>query len=92
MSERGSFVSEFFYCEECSKAFQKALSESLSGEFSVIAGGKIVAGSITASFDKGEILNMELYVIPKIKPCHDFKIAVLAEGGEKVLEVSRHVD
>ena len=99
MSERGSFITDFIYCEKCFEAIRKIL----------LANGKflqsveiphwnnkkgatlpIIAGKIGGSYPGDEIDTFACDFIPKIDKviCHDVRIAVLGESGEQIFRIT----
>ena len=89
MSERGSFVTEYIYCEKCLEAAKKALlddekhlcSRQLASlesdrEFLPIISGKL------GGFSAGEELDVILHALrDAVRPCHAIRIAVVTEGN-----------
>ena len=80
MSERGSFVTEWMYCDEC----RKAVWSAFSGMRDVVAiqGGAIVAGKIGELFAGGEAFRMR-EIVKEIETCHPVRIAVIPEDAER---------
>jgi hypothetical protein len=95
MSERGSFITDFIYCEKC---FER-VSEILRGDGKFLKTVQvphwnegylpILAGKIGSSYPGGELEEFANDLIPKIKSvvCHPVRIAVLAENGECIFKV-----
>jgi len=96
MSERGSFVTEYFYCDKC---FQKAKDILLGNEKYLCSRvidswtkGEtlpIIAGKIGGSYPGEELHIFELGLTEKLSKaiCHPIRIAVLAECGQKIFTV-----
>lgn len=97
MSDRGAFVTEFIYCEECLNVVKSVLLKDekylrgilvpkhtpLEGHYPIIAGE---VGGLYA----GEELNIfENEIIPSLQDsiCHPIRIAVIAEKGERIFTV-----
>lgn len=99
MSERGSFVTEYIYCNKCLEAAKKVL----------LGGGKflfgvqiphydaseettlpILAGKIGGLYPGEELVTFEEEIAPKLAEliCCTMRIAVIAEKGQMVYEVS----
>lgn len=94
MSERGSFVTEYIYCDACFEAAKTILlakrKHLCSGAVpSWIAGEKlpIIAGRICGMHPQEEIHDFENEFVPELEKviCHPMRIAVLAEGGQEIL-------
>ena len=99
MSERGSFVTEYIYCDKCFQAVKKILKGN--GKFLctvVIPAWKhcdakelpIIAGKIGGLYQGEELVEFEFTLIPLIEDviCHPVRIAVLAECGEEIFTVN----
>lgn len=94
MSERGSFVTEYIYCDKCFNACKEVLCGNdkylLTRQ---IAELPIIAGKIGGMYANEEIVDMEHEYIPQIqeKMCPDCKIriAVMAEQGTSVFEFDK---
>jgi hypothetical protein len=97
MSDSGSFVTEYIYCDKCFEAAKKALLRREKYMCSTIIpswakteteGLPIIAGKIGGLYSGEEIDSFEQYVIPdELEPviCHPLRIAVLAESGSAIL-------
>lgn len=98
MSERGSFVTEYIYCDKCLAAAQQVLlgtekylcSQQITGWSPDTPIFPIIAGKLGASRAGGEIDAMEDELVPALAAaiCHPLRIAVLAEVGEKIITVT----
>jgi len=98
MSEKGSFITEFIYCEKCLSGVSRVLLENEKYLNSIqiphwVEGYKplpIVAGKIGGLYPGEELFTFELEFIPKIKSliCHEVRIAVLAETGERIFKIT----
>jgi len=101
MSERGSFVTEYMYCDECFKAakavllgFEKHLCSVPIPSWE--GGGKelpIIAGKIGGLYENEELYTFESEFKPKLEKVlckdHGIRIAILPDSGEsKVMYVS----
>ena len=92
MSNRGSFVTEYIYCEKCFKLCQEVLCKNekwLNGM--QIKDFPIIAGKVGGD----EFLDFEFNYIPVIqeKMCntHSIRIAVLSdEEGSMVYEINKN--
>lgn len=82
MSERGSFVTEFIYCEKCFNAVSNFFKTQPQCFPTQIFSRNIIAGYISDLMPGGEILVMEDEFKDKIEKliCHKIRIAVLAEN------------
>lgn len=96
MSERGSFVTSYIYCDKCFDLVKGALLAKHSGLCSIqiptwVHGGPampIIAGKVGASYPGGELLDIELIADELAgKVCHEVRIAVLAEDGEDIITI-----
>ncbi len=93
MSERGSFTTEYIYCNKCFQVVSEVLVDRDKYLCSTIIPSwceqriPIVAGKIGGLYAGEELVAMEYKYIPEIEKriCHDVRIAVLAESGEKIL-------
>jgi len=94
MSERGSFVTEYIYCEDCRVAAQSVLlgqTKYLCSAFVHSWEGDegktlpIIAGKIGGLYPGEELHDMVGY-IEELQPelCHDLRICVLAETGQEI--------
>lgn len=89
MSERGSFVTNYFYCDQCFEAASRVLLQDGKGVCSTVipsGGGQahpIIAGKIGDSYLGGEINRAEI-LAEEIRPhiCHDMAIAVIPDHGD----------
>ena len=98
MSERGSFITEFFYCDKCLSAVKSVLLSSekflMSVEIPHWNGGDkplpIIAGKVGGLYFGEELDTFRYELIPKIKSeiCHEIRIAVIAEQGEEIFKIS----
>ena len=93
MSERGSFVTEYMYCNECFEAaktvllkFEKHLCSfaipSWEGDGKELP---IIAGKIGGLYKNEELNTFELELVPALEKVlckgHGIRIAVLTDGG-----------
>jgi len=92
MSERGSFITEYMYCEKCFNAVKEILLSTGYNIHPIVIPWSssehlpIIAGKIGGLYSGEELVHMEYDIVPKIekKICHNVRIAVLAECGEKI--------
>lgn len=94
MSDRGSFITEYIYCDDCFRAAKSVLIGNGKHLHSTTIphwafDGKenpIIAGRIGGLFAGEELQTMECELIPKLERliCHKIRIAVLAEEGERI--------
>ena len=89
MSERGSFVSEYIYCDQCTHKINEVLKSFFDQKFfNFVKLDKfnIFAGKIGGLYQGEELIFFEFEVIPKIEMviCHDVRFCVLGECGEKI--------
>ena len=87
MSERGSFVTEYIYCEKCFAKAKKILyrkDKQLYG--TAIKGLPIIAGKVGGTHSGDELNEFFNTIIPDIEEiiCHNVRIAVIAESGENI--------
>jgi hypothetical protein len=96
MSERGSFCTEYIYCQLCFQAAKRALvkdSKFLKGiEVPMWTGGDegnlpIVAGKIGGSYPDEELLIVESDIFPEMAQelCHNIRVVVLPDSGKTVI-------
>ena len=100
MSERGSFVTEYIYCNECFEAAKSILLSRKKYLCSVVVphwnpdhegpGMPIIAGKVAGLFRGEELQIFEYEFNEKLAKvlCHPMRIAVLAEGGERIFTVT----
>ena len=97
MSERGSFVTEYIYCEGCLDVVKDILIDDckylkgiqIPGWAGLIHDLPIIAGKIGGSYQGEELIHFEYELIPEIKKriCHKMRIAVLADDGERIFYI-----
>jgi hypothetical protein len=87
MSERGSFATEYIYCKKCFEAVKIVLTDHALEPTDI--SGKILAGRIGGLHSGEELEVFECFIIPDLekKICHQLRIAVIAEEGEKIFTV-----
>ena len=103
MSERGSFVTEYVYCDKCFEAAKSILLFCEKYLCSVVVPHwnpeheglemPIIAGKVGGLYDCEELHMFERELVPALELalCHPMRIAVLAEGGERVFTVTPNV-
>jgi len=94
MSERGSFVTEFIYCQKCFSAVESILVKAdkyLTGVKVPHWNGSgdnlpIIAGKIGGLAPEEELIVFEYEIKQMIEKhiCHVVRVAVLAEQGHKI--------
>lgn len=97
MSERGSFVTEYIYCNNCFEALKKILlhndkhfcSQTINSWENNVKELPIIAGKLGGLYSGEEIVSFEMDIEPQIAKviCHPLRIAILAEDGEKILYI-----
>jgi len=103
MSERGTWATEFIYCDRCAEAFFQFLEETgcvplrASGMYPgeskywsyVRLGDHAFAGCISGLHSGEELQLWEYDLIPKLKGrlCHALRVAVLADSGSQMFIV-----
>lgn len=95
MSERGSFTTEYIYCDKCLEAVKSVLisdEKYLKGiQIPMWGGGDgslpIIAGKIGGMSSGEEIWSFKYEEQPEIEKniCHPVRIAILAENGEEII-------
>lgn len=87
MSERGSFVTEFIYCNKCFEIMKK----TLCGNHDYIMGKQleefpIIAGKVRGSYMGNEldIFRFELF-FKHNSPCHAVRMAVIPDSATAVI-------
>lgn len=99
MSNRGSFVTEYIYCEECLKAAKKVLlgnvKELCSRQLPSWEKGKklpIISGKIGGLYENEEVHTFKDEFIPKMQKLmckgHSIKIGIFPDGCDPVLMVA----
>lgn len=86
MSERGSFCTEYIYCDACYDAAKLILARVA---VSVVPDGeRFIAGMLRGGYAGEEIAIIKRAGDDLAKVlCHDLRIAVLAEDGEAILTI-----
>lgn len=98
MSERGSFVTNYFYCEKCFDSASEVLLRSEKHLCSTVipsweAGGRslpIIAGKLGGLYF-GEEIHLAEELARQLAPllCHDAALAVIPDNGEpSVIRIS----
>ena len=87
MSERGSFVTQFCYCDICVRALESVLASRCKNV--TVIRGSIVAGYVSGSAPGDEIGYFEDYAeeIAAVI-CHPVRVAVIAEQGERFFNIA----
>ena len=93
MSERGSFCTEYIYCNKCFNACKTILNGNDKWLHAIqIAEFPIIAGKIGGLYSGEEIVDMEDYIFQiQEKMCPDctLRISVLAERGSVIYEFNK---
>jgi hypothetical protein len=93
MSERGSFVTEYIYCDKCLEKMKLALLGDEKYLYSEqIRGLPIIGGKIGGSYSGEEAiwLEFEAFENPDTWPCHPVRIAVHSDcGGSYIFVVDK---
>lgn len=97
MSERGSFVTQYIYCDECLNAAKSILIgnekylcssqiQSWTDEGKMLP---IIAGKVGGLYEGEELHDFECDYIPRLEKviCHPLRVAVLADRGEQIFIV-----
>lgn len=96
MSERGSFVTEYVYCKDCFAAARKHLLKREKHHMAIVLPSwvgfgeqlPIIAGKVGGLYQGGELHYFEQIAEELAKDlCHQMRIAVLAEEGERIFVV-----
>ncbi len=97
MSERGSFVTQYIYCNKCLEAAKAVLldrrkylcSTELPGWNETGDTLPIIAGKIGGLYSGEELDTFEFELNEELSPriCHPLRIAVLADQGERIFTV-----
>jgi len=97
MSERGSFVTEYIYCQKCLEAAKLALldnekylcSQQIKTWEEVGDYLPIIAGKLGGLYTGEEVKTLiDTLKQSNQKPCHDVRIAVICDGIPKVFTVT----
>ena len=103
MSERGSFVTEYIYCDKCLDAAWRILKGDSKYFKSFLVPGfgympsdfPIIAGKIGGFYPGEELHTFEFEIIPKLEAvlCHPLRIAVIGEApnAHKIFEINKEV-
>lgn len=89
MSQRGSFVTEYIYCDKCFQAAKDVLLARDKGLCSIVVPAwspdekelPIIAGKIGHDWSEAHFVEQELGPALSERICHPIRIAVLEEGG-----------
>jgi len=97
MSERGSWITEYIYCEDTYTALRKYFEANLCPEnkYFTLSSDEdtfkrsILAGKIGGLYSGEEIVTFEHEMIPDIKEIIKVpvRICVLAESGSRIFEI-----
>lgn len=81
MSERGTFVTEWMYCEACREQALRVLSGI--PDLDVIHGHSVIAGRVSSSFVGGEVHVIEFDAAKELSSvlCHPLRISVLCDDA-----------
>jgi hypothetical protein len=96
MSERGSFITEYIYCNKCFEACKQILLGNTKWLNSLqIHEFPIIAGKIGGLYCGEEFVDMEHTYIPKIQELmcdfHKIRICVHSDGnGSIIYEIDKH--
>lgn len=92
MSERGSFVTEYIYCDKCFAACKAVLLGREKYLCSTVVPAwsehetelPIIAGKIGGLYGGEELHTFEFWLIPELGKviCHPVRLAVIAEQGQ----------
>lgn len=87
MSQRGSFVTEYIYCEKCLEAARNILLADSVEIYGQALDDPIIAGLIRHSSD--EALSFELNIFPRLLAvvCHEMRVVVIPEADNPVIFV-----
>ena len=93
MSDRGSFVTEYIYCHECSKKIIQILTSRGVRFETVGETSSIIAGFLGSTYSGGELIEFQ-YGEERLfdkdnAPCHPVRFAVLAEQGQRIFIVGK---
>jgi len=92
MSERGTFVTNYIYCSKCYDVARKILEplcDRAELGFKIIAKPPIIVGEIGGLYPGEELDVFESEFLPELEKelCHEMRIAVLAETGERIFTI-----
>lgn len=99
MSERGSFVTEYVYCDECFEKIKPILLDRVKYLCSVVIpswsehepeGLPIIAGKIGGGYLGEELVEFEYKIAPEIAKviCHPLRVAVISDSrGEQIFTI-----
>lgn len=97
MSERGSIITEYIYCPKCHKAAKRILlnNDKYLNTVSIqswIHGDEdlpIIAGKVGGMYAGEELVIFEQEYVPQLEEsiCHNLRVAVLGESGEKIFTI-----
>ncbi|MFH2044394.1 MAG: hypothetical protein ABIK92_04530 [Pseudomonadota bacterium] len=96
MSERGSFVTDYIYCDKCFIEAKKLLLHQIKELCSIVIPswqpGKelpIIAGKVGGLSPSDQIIMFEVDLIPELEKviCHPIRIVLLGEYFEKTYHI-----
>jgi hypothetical protein len=88
MSERGSFTTEYIYCDDCFAVAKRVLLNDPDLDAVQVGEFPIIAGKVHATYAGGEFVHFLIDTFVDEFPCHPLRIAVLSDShGSTVFEV-----
>lgn len=84
MSDRGSFVSEYVYCDKCFKSICDYFNNEYSEPIITVPGRNIIAGGLRDLGGNWAAIEFEHQIIEELSKivCHSVKFALLPEDRE----------
>ena len=91
MSERGSFATEYIYCENCFKVVKSILNDSPNVEFHQIGEYPILAGKVSGMYAGEEVVLFE-NIAKRLSEavCHSVRLCVFPDSIKTVRPITVH--
>jgi len=89
MSERGSFVTQYFYCEKCFEATKNAMEQNGNVEHVTVINSRILSGKIGGLWSGEKLFTMNTQIIPDLQyeVCCPVTIGVIPDAAPETFFV-----